>query len=974
MSGSPQAQIIPYGVDPVRVLAEQLLEHHSNQQYRFDQITVLFPNTACVPRFRRVLLECANARGQAAVIPPWTGTLHLWTTRHFPPERKILSAHARELLLYEAMAGLRNIEPTQRWTLCEALIKTFDELATSDHQLSGELDQLRAQLASGYGVGTSAYRQLDAEARLVHELWVRWRDQLQASDELDPTLAYANALQASLARLETSAPIYLVGFIRLRDVERRWLNAALTRGVARLLVQGQPAAEPSAPGTLLQQMLTGLNLPAQSPKSGSQCGEFLDQVFDDALDMRTRAMKFAARVPDDPVIGRVATYCAADAEHEAHAIDVQTRRWWLAGKRNIGIVTNDRRLARRVRALLERANIQVQDAAGWRLSTTSAASALAGWLDAVESNFRFQPLLEFLKSPFILFPPQARDRDAWLPYFERDVVNGLSITADIHRYRRASAQEWAAATSDAEQGRHATVNVVLDWLARAAQRLRPLSMQGQHPPAEYLVALRDSLEILGLHDQYQGDAAGRSLIELLAALSDASEDRSVRLDWANFRRWLARHLERHNFQPPLGGRGVELMGLAESRLYRFDALILAGATADHLPGSGAYLPLLNDRVRHQLALPLTRVARDELLYDFRRLLEAAPEVLLTWRREDRGEPVLASPWVERLQAFHTLGYETSLDDTALANLVIEPATRLAATDPQPTTTRVSRPRPAVSRDLMPARISASSYQRLLDCPFQFYARDCLGLLPTAVMRDEVDKQTAGRHIHRVLQAFHGKTAGLPGPWVEPVTNANQTEAAALMREISATVFAADISGEFTARGWLYRWQASIEPYTDWLRDWGRDHRVEATEVMCETTLAGQPGILLIGRLDRVDSGTDGDVIVDYKTGALPRVADVSDGEQIQLPFYVLLWPAGVAEVQYLQIDRDRVRSYAEIRGPALAALRDAVGTRLASLIDALRAGSSLPAWGDNTVCARCDFAGICRKQHWEEGVEIAAGK
>src|SRR5690606_5726489 len=94
------------------------------------------------------------------------------------------------------------------------------------------------------------------------------------------------------------------------------------------------------------------------------------------------------------------TLTADDAEHEARAVDLQIRRWWLAGHRRIALVTEDRKLARRVRALLARAGLALNDTVGWALSTTSAAAALERWLEAVEESFRASPLLDVLKSPF----------------------------------------------------------------------------------------------------------------------------------------------------------------------------------------------------------------------------------------------------------------------------------------------------------------------------------------------------------------------------------------------------------------------------------------------------------------------------------------------------------------------------------------------------------------------------------------------
>ena len=100
------------------------------------------------------------------------------------------------------------------------------------------------------------------------------------------------------------------------------------------------------------------------------------------------------------------------------------------------MVTEDRRLARRVRALLERAGIALQDSGGWALSTTSAAAALERWLETVEEDFAHQPLLDVLKSPFVC-PPQEREAHlASVHRLEQDIILHEQIARGLERYRR----------------------------------------------------------------------------------------------------------------------------------------------------------------------------------------------------------------------------------------------------------------------------------------------------------------------------------------------------------------------------------------------------------------------------------------------------------------------------------------------------------------------------------------------------------
>ncbi len=97
-------------------------------------------------------------------------------------------------------------------------------------------------------------------------------------------------------------------------------------------------------------------------------------------------------------------------EDEAQCVAQTVINWLVEGKTQIAIVPQDRMVARRVRALLERAQIVVADETGWKLSTTRAAAVLAAWLELVASNAQTSALLEFLKSPFLFQDPQLEEQ------------------------------------------------------------------------------------------------------------------------------------------------------------------------------------------------------------------------------------------------------------------------------------------------------------------------------------------------------------------------------------------------------------------------------------------------------------------------------------------------------------------------------------------------------------------------------------
>mgnify|MGYP001822276258 CR=1 FL=1 len=220
----------------------------------------------------------------------------------------------------------------------------------------------------------------------------------------------------------------------------------------------------------------------------------------------------------------------------------------------------------------------------------------------------------------------------------------------------------------------------------------------------------------------------------------------------------------------------------------------------------------------------------------------------------------------------------------------------------------------------------------------------------------------------MLEVFHTGRDGYPAPLPQPLTGEQRDTAIKQLEQVSRQVFERELEDSFEHRAWLRRWLVLVEPYIKWLIGHQAEWRFTAGERHRERRLAG--GQLLVGRIDRVDHGTDGDLVSDYKTGAAPKQAEVDSGEAVQLPSYVLLEATAPAAVQYIQFGRfnhqNMVRSGSRLDGAELADLSQAVLVRLETVLDEIATGTPLPAWGDEATCRYCEMDGLCRKQAWPE--------
>jgi ATP-dependent helicase/nuclease subunit B len=935
------------------VLAKLVIERFRHKLPDLTECVVLLPQSLDAARLRRHLLDEAVTLGYQALLGPSILNLHQFLNQVAPLVTAPLSPQAQELILIETLSQHRRLfSDSDPWLLAANLLDLFGQLTLYRVTLPAELAAFIKRLSNAYQLGTRSPAALSMEASLVHNLWHAWHRQLHEEGSLDPQAAYIAQLDNSLDRLAPNLQIFMAGLTAPSPSEQRWMDILAGRGQLTVIMDGH----------------TRDGIPADPYTN------YLDQVFatmqGDAINapFKERARQFAAQYPISPAYDRLFVYAAPSAEAEARGIDIQVRRWLLQGKHRIAIVSDDRRLARRVRALLERADIDLNDAAGWALSTTAAAAALERWLECVEEDFFYQPLTDLLKSPFI-FPHHDHNELLQAVYrFEHDLVLHENIPRNLQRYRAHLAyrhSRWPQAVG-------ARLRSLLDDIESAAKPLLSLLLSKRaQAPQRWLDALEESLQGLGLVESFKQDAAGARILQELQVMRQALAGRHIILAWREFRTWLGRTLERYNFQPPISASAIQLLSLEQSTVAHYDAIIIAGATAQHLPGSGQASPFFNEAVRRELGLPGFLQYRNRRFQYFRRLLQAAPQVFITTRREENNEAVLSSPWLEALQSFHRFSYDEPLNDDGLGVLVDHPQSQVIRSDSRELPSPKTMPRPAVTADLVPDKLSANAYQQLVNCPYQFFAARCLQLTAPEEVREALEKSDYGQRVHLALQAFHNDVQAYPGPFHQTITVANRDAAIACLHDISQAVFAKDLEDNFMHRGWLQRWRQIIPQYIDWQINRAENWQVIATETAREKPYRG---LMLKGRIDRIDRSSDGVGIVDYKTGTTPQQEAVLNGEEVQLPFYALLTDDAVHQVEYLSLDANRFGSRTVLQGNELHAVVGQNGERLNTLMIEIALGAALPAWGDELTCRYCTMAGICRRSAWTDATPAASVK
>ena len=866
-----------------------------------------------LPNFHAADLLGAALSAEAAVpalILPRLTTLTEWAGE-VALEREILPDSCRTAVLYQALRERRWFADGDLWHISRELLALFDDLARQGTSLPASQEEFTARLEQAYQARSS--QPLQFEARLVHELWYA----MSRGDGIDAAGAY----HLQLARLAERAtvPLYAVGLTDLTPMEQDFL---------RRYQQRQPVHRLGCEATVPADEL-GRLLQAAWPPPQAEGAEPLPEL-------RVRAAAFHRQCPSSPLPGRLELFEAHSLEQEARAVEAAVRDWLLAGKDKIAIIVQDRLVARRARALLERGQILVADETGWTFSTVAASAVVMRWLDAMASRFHHLDLLDLLKSPLIFADWDAAVRKRAV-YGLEQLVRRHSVVSGLHHYRALAQRE--------------DVPEVVELLARLEQAQARFGGK-KRGLAAWLSSLLESLEMLGLKQGLERDLAGEQLLRLLTRLErELRQDTGV-FSLSEWRRWLDSQFEAATFRDTGIASPVVFTHFGAARLRRFDGVIVAGGDAAHLPGAGRENVFFNQSVRAQLGLPTAGQELRRLEQAFAELLADCGSLLITWQGQKNGEPNLASPWVERLEAFHLMAWGENLPRRAMA-----PAQSQGGAWPP-----LADAKPALPPELVPQAISASGYNSLMTCPYQFYARHALHLNELDEVQQALEKKDYGEHVHAILHHFHQGYPVLGGH--------DRTELEQALRAISREEFARALEADYLSRAWALRWEQRIPAYLDW--QLGREQsgwRWRDGELKRSIELALDDGrsLVLQGRIDRVDFRTDDGIdayaVLDYKTQPhsvlQKKVRD--PGEDVQLPVYALLLADAVVEAAFVPLDeKDGIRAVPQ---DDIHAVSEEVRNRLGEMFNQLYRGAPLPAQGLDADCARCEMSGLCRKEY-----------
>ena len=425
-------------------------------------------------------------------------------------------------------------------------------------------------------------------------------------------------------------------------------------------------------------------------------------------------------------------------------------------------------------------------------------------------------------------------------------------------------------------------------------------------------------------------------------------------------------------------KGMQVLGLLETRNLRFDDVYVLDVNDDVLPGGRSQEMMLPQGLREKLGLETYKDREKLTEYYFGLLINGAKRVHLFFTEHGKSEK---SRFIEKL--LWERQKKDGLDVFEHPIRTVQYRVDLANSTPLPIPKS-----PEVTTFLKNFSFSASGLDMYLKCPIKFYYSKVLGLEEKEDASADVENQDIGRLVHAVLKSYFEDALGT-------VLKKEQIDIAR-MEQLVEEQFKEFFGGENAGTLYLIKRQI-LRQLEAFLRDY-QIPMLKESQVTIEkleySIRVEKKGFNLDGRIDRIERRGNDVFILDYKTGKDDLYAKINFKKleagtretweeaisSLQLPFYLLLYTlksgTDIRNVRpaYLFLGRNVLSQaieteFAEDPGERAEQFRQAEQVMF-GLIEEIT-DPSIPFHPTSDLqqnCPRCPFSVMCGTQ-WVQGWE-----
>lgn len=519
-------------------------------------------------------------------------------------------------------------------------------------------------------------------------------------------------------------------------------------------------------------------------------------------------------------------------EEEAGIIGLMVREALEDSNKRVAVITPSPALMERIRLHLRRMDIRVSTPQGQPLAHSAAGRAWCAILECLRASVDVLSLLELLHQEAVHVEAEAQEWQSFLRAW-RTACRGVQPRQRASERLRALGSTYPIAASVARvvhdmEGLHQQSFRLAEWIGHITalvKELAPLSVAGH----EAVAALMEEL---------------------------ASASGEMRLDVEDAAALLREGLHAPLRMPDMAAHPrVFVLSPMEARLHSFERVILAGFNEGDWPVGYQPSPWLNLGQRGRLGMTPPEAHATLAAHDIQ-MLGMAQELFITRSLKREGSPTQPSRYLVKLEAqLERTGVTLQSRPWAawwhaLHDAAYQP---IAAEAPNP---------PASAR---PQWLRVTSLRRLFTDPYALYGEYVLGLRVLEDFDKAPDAASFGSLVHKLIQ--------------EMIEHSKSPEDGAWLLERTA-----HLEGDARlAAFWLPR----IRKILQFVASVHRARGVIAPE--CEMPVTQSVGpVELKGKIDRLETRSDGYSIHDFKTGGAPSAAEMKQGLEPQLIAYALM--------------------------------------------------------------------------------------
>ncbi|MBU3723972.1 MAG: hypothetical protein FGM18_00490 [Burkholderiaceae bacterium] len=650
-------------------------------------------------------------------------------------------------------------------------------------------------------------------------------------------------------------------------------------------------------------------------------------------------------------VGQRRLIAANTLEESAWAAVKVILDWRAQGMDDIGVVALDRKAVRRMRALLERAGESLGDRSGWALDTTVVASAVVGLNDLLIRQATTQSLLEWIHSPYVLAGLKAQ--------FGFDSQRQRALDDALRGFGRIAAIDLADLIQQ-------------DLLPFSASVITPASAGARFSLAQWGERLLLAMAHCGLESTLVQDPAGQSLIAALQGLQARAHGDDTLISASLWHAVLTEELNRARFVEPRPGAAVRVVSLSSLCWHQPKAVLIVGGDSARLPQRLAPQFFEPKRFAEMGLQNDPQQIESEQFAQFLALWQSGIPLTVIATSDKPDSEVEFSPWLQLLSPQTPESAAEVVPELGIAPESYVPKARMDGsidTRHDLTTDQGVPIAGAVWPYALPAEITVSQAQSLIDCPYQFMLARLMGLAQVPELEEDAASADLGSLVHLVLKGATQTFSSIPDCNAWLVTQIDTV----LSRPFFCDRHGRPLNLPMPA-AIRVKLRADVMAIVPELARWLYGASVAGGQVVTEhdvQRVLESVSVTLKGRIDRWEK--TGQRLIDFKTTDAKALSKRvgPQGEDLQLPLYAWLaaqtedTPA-IDDVRYVSVRREGVVevSLQEESGQDVHKIAAQAAVRVADALKAIQSREPVFASGMNKedrICDYCSVRGVCRR-------------